>query len=294
MCIDITLLGFLLAISADKTPGGEAGGAFIHHEGLIFTECQINGTDALCLIDTGANVSAIDDDLAARLELVELRETQVLGTTGTASARMVKVDGMQVHGVEAAGIEMTKRDIRHGLTPGGRTLDVIVGFDFLRGRVMRVDFGGQKLTFPKEAPECRQWAPLKIEEGIPQVSFTVNGQVETRLRMDTGASIFESDDTYVNLVEDDLAKILAADPDLKSIGAVSSTGVGGELRMPIYALRSLRLGETDVPRPKAIIQPKQGYFSREGAVGFFGNTLLEGYSPVVLDYKNERLGLECR
>lgn len=288
----VVVCGGLLAPAA-TVQSESSRGSFTYHESLLFIDCQVNQVAALCLIDTGANVSAIDDDFAAQLGLADLRKTEVLGTAGSVAATMVKVNSLTIHNVESTALEMTKRDIQHGSTPGGRRLDVIVGFDFLRQRVMKVDYSAQQIVFEKDAPVCKAWVEMKLEEGIPQVAANLNDSTATRLRIDTGASLFKSEDTYINIVIDDLDKLLAAEPNLKPKGSVSSTGVGGELSLPIYELRALRIGDIAIPRPRAIVQAKQGYFARPNAVGFFGNNVLERLSPVVFDYGSGRLGLEC-
>ena len=267
---------------------------FVYHEGLIFLECRVNQMAALCLLDTGANVSAIDIGLAERLGLAKLRDSRVTGTTGTVPVAMVRIDELTIHGETARDLEVTRRDIQHGATPDGRRLDMIVGYDFLKGRALQIDFKNRALNYSPRGDECDHWLDMELDDGIPRVAATLESKHETWLRIDTGASLFATKDVYVNLTQRDAEALMRLRPDMQADSHLSATGIGGEVRLPVYRLESMRLGGLEVRQPFGIVQPAQGYFARPDAVGFFGNNLLEQHTPIVLDFRGGRLGFTCR
>ena len=284
----------VLAVVRSGFASDEQRGSFIYHGGLVFVEGRLNDkVVVLCLLDSGANVSAIDSRLGSELSLEKLRDSEVVGSTGTVSADMVRIDTLSIHGATVRDIEVTQRKIHHGATPGGRRLDLIVGYDFLKTFAVVIDFRGNEIAFASKTPKCEMVLDMHLGEGIPSIDTVLNHTHRTRLRIDTGASLFKTDVVYLNLTQKDERKLKQMGSGLTSKGAVSAVGVGGEIRMPVYELNELQIGSLTIPNPRAIIQAAQGYFSRPDAIGFVSNNLLEKYSAVVLDYRAGKLGLSC-
>lgn len=100
---------------------------------------------------------------------------------------------------------------------------------------------------------------------------------EVDLRIDTGANLAPSEESYVNLTQDQASRAgLSGAPQM----VFGATGTGGaQLELPVFALRELRLAERALQRPFAIVQPRVGYFARADAVGFLGNSVLEKVDP---------------
>jgi len=117
---------------------------------------------------------------------------------------------------------------------------------------------------------------------------------ELHLRLDTGASLFESEDVYVNVTERVWEELRRLDPSLAPSQYFTGTGTGGEVRLPVARIGSLSVGERTLARPWVIVQPAQGYFARPDAVGFVGNNFLEKFGRVTIDYPGRRLALEPR
>jgi predicted aspartyl protease len=267
---------------------------FTYAHGLVFVDGRIGTRDVLCLVDTGASVSAIDTAVANELGLEALGVTEVLGSAGTESATIVKLDSLSLGSQTVENLQPTSRDIHHNATPRGERLDVIVGYDFLRGFATLVDFEKQDVRFATDAPARCKWIDMDLGDRIPRVAVTIDGAHETWLRIDTGASLFTTSDVYVNLTQSDLDALRKFDADLQPQGSLSASGVGGEIILSVFHLEELQIGGIRVARPRAIIQPKQGYFALPNAVGFLGNNLLEKHGPIALDYRRSRLGVHCR
>lgn len=291
-----TLALTFVSLGVSFTTGSDAvgSGTFDYNNGLVFVRGQVNGSNgALCLLDTGANVSAIDTELAEKLGLEAIRNTEVVGTAGSVPAVLVGLESLEILGARVGPLEITRRDIHHGATPGGTRLGMIVGYDFLKHFAATIDFRRQRIALLDEPPRCDTWVPMDCGEGIPKLNVTLHGKVKSALRMDTGASLFATDDVYINITEGNWKEIQGVDPGLHPKGTLTASGVGGELRLQVVPLAALELDSLRIEKPFAIVQPRQGYFARPDAVGFFGNNLLEKFDPITLDYRSNRLGLHC-
>lgn len=275
-------------------PSAGQAAPFTLHAGLIFIPVVLNGTEeCLGLLDTGASVSAVSTVIAKKLKLNSVKETEVVGTTGVVSAKLRQLNSLTIHGKTVRNLRPTSRPIQHGLTPDGRPLDVIVGHDFLANLIIVVDFTNKRLAFVDRAPTCRQWSSFVMDNGIPRIGARLNDCCDTQYRLDTGASIFETEDVYLNITERDLKDLKESCPDLRPDHHLSATGVGGEIKMPVYKLEQIALGAIKIESPWAIVQPSQGYFASPNAVGFVSNNLLRKFDCVVIDYSANRLGFSC-
>ena len=95
----IAALGVALGTAGVSSAVAEShGGSFSYSNGVIYVDVIVNGdTPAVCLIDTGANVSAIDTRLAERLDLPVLATSTVLGTAGSIEVQNVRLDSLSIH-----------------------------------------------------------------------------------------------------------------------------------------------------------------------------------------------------
>src|SRR5690606_20693023 len=93
----------------------------------------------------------------------------------------------------------------------------------------------------------------------------------------------------INTTTSIFEKLLNADSTLKPITHLSASGVGGNIELPVYKIKIVLLGNIEVKQPFLIVQPKQGYFARVDAIGFFGNNLLEKFQKVSIDFINKKI-----
>lgn len=163
-------------------------------------------------------------------------------------------------------------------------VDGILGSDFLAQRVLCIDFPGRRLTLSEGPLEADAAAlPLELDLGIPRIQAQLD-DLPVALRIDTGASLFDSKDVYVNVTSALWEDLRRANPALEPAGTLSGSGTGGAVVLPFARIRSLQVGSTTTARPYVIVQPRQGYVARPDAVGFVGNNFLEKLGEVTLDY----------
>ena len=266
-----------------------------YEHGLIYLEMRVNGRPGvLFLLDTGASASAIDLAAAERLGLSIRGSAQVEGTAGTIEVQMAEVASLAAGEAEVRDLVFPAYDLGGLLAPAGRRVEGILGFDFLRHFAVEIDFERGQVTFATgdasgvERPGAVV-VPFRLDNGIPRFAATLGDGVETQLRLDTGASLFETDDIYLNIPQRDWARLRAANPSLEPERHFTGSGVGGEVRLPVARIEGLAIGPIRREHAYVIVQPQQGYFARPDAVGFVSNNLLEKFGPVTIDYPRRTL-----
>ena len=133
------------------------------------------------------------------------------------------------------------------------------------------------------------------EISVTRIELRVLESLDVDLRLDTGASLFDTKDVYVNIPSRVWEDLLLADPSLTPEQHLTGTGASGEsVRLPVFRLHALLAGESTIDRPFVIVQPRAGYFARPDAVGFVGNNFLEKFGTVTIDYAGRRLVLGTR
>lgn len=267
--------------------------SFEYYQRLIYLKVKVNNTDSLLfLFDTGANASAIDKQTAERLKLETVRTDSVEGSAGTLLMPFVQTRMVAIGRSAVRNIQMSKYDLSTSLAPPGKRLDGILGTDFLKHFVVSIDF--QNKTFSlfkkiKERPENP--IPFDFNNNIPSIRATINDSISTSFRYDSGASLFETSDIYINTTEAVFNMLFAHDTTLRPHQYFSASGVGGNIRLPVYQVHSVSFSKTTLREPFLIIQPRQGYFARPDAVGFFGNNLVEKSGKVTIDFLSKQLYL---
>lgn len=256
--------------------------------GLVFVAVSLgDGPPLFSLLDTGASASAIDG--ARARELPSLGTGEVMGTTGSMQVEMVEVGGLRLGSVELPVLRATRRDLGGLLSPEGRRVEMILGSDALAGFAVTVDFRSGMIEVSEDSREDdAEGVPMVLDNGIPTIAATVGG-VEMWLRIDTGASLFETEDVYVNVPTRTWEALRARDPELKPTSHLQGTGANGEaVALPVAKVKGARIGPVELESVFVIVQPEVGYFTDPEAKGFVGNNFLEKVGRVTLDYPAER------
>jgi hypothetical protein len=251
--------------------------------GLLFLEVERTGEKPLfALLDTGASASAID--LARSGELPVLEHSDVVGTTGTLAVETVRIDGLHIGDTPLPVLRSTRRDLSGLLAPNGRKVDLILGSDALAGRCVIIDFTSLRLQLVRGGEKGAPGVPMTLDNGIPTLPATLDG-IGTRLRIDTGASLFDSKDVYVNIPAPLWQALRRGHPALTPVTAFQGTGANGRaVDLPVAAIADSRIGTLDLARLFVIVQPEVGYFAEPDAMGFVSNNFLRKLGRVTLDY----------
>ncbi len=280
----ILLLTFNLNVHASVIP-------FEYYQHLIFLKLKVNSNDSLLfLFDTGANTSAIDQKTADVLNLKIIRIDNVEGTAGIIDVPVVNAKSISVGNSSVKNLLLTKYDLSTSLVPPNQHLDGILGTDFLKHFVVTIDFQNKEISLSKKVTNTLQVSfPFELDNGIPMVKAIINGKIPAFFRYDSGSSLFDTKDIYVNTTTPIFGMIEKADSTLNPVQYLSAAGLGGNMQLPVYKIDSLLLNTIKIKEPFLIIQPMQGYFARQDAVGFVGNNLFEKFKIVTIDFIEKKI-----
>ena len=162
--------------------------------GLIEIEVAVNGTAIRAVIDSGAQFSAIDRDLAERLDLPRTLTAPILayGVSGDPSlTHTVRLD-LALPGLAIPGLRAAALDLAEILAVTDRDFRLLIGRDVLRRSVVEADFplGRARLLAPGvyRPPPDAIVVPIRLERGSPMTSVRVEAADPVEVLIDTGAS----------------------------------------------------------------------------------------------------------
>ena len=277
----------LASVSGDST---EAATAPIHQaHGLIYVELERKGSEPLlALLDTGANASAID--LRCSDELPVLERSEVIGTTGTLEVEMVSLSNLRLDTWTLPELRATRRDLGGLLRLEDRPVDMILGSDAFVDRVLTIDFRADELEVSATSPEpAADSCAMVLDNGIPAIEANLAG-IDTWLRIDTGASLFDTNDIYINIPGHLWRGLRARDGKIQPTTHFQGTGANGRaVELPVAPVEDIALGPVTLERAFVIVQPEVGYFADPEAKGFVSNNFLRTLGRVTLDYCGELL-----
>jgi hypothetical protein len=248
---------------------------FEYSEGLLWVQVQVPQSvrPLNFLFDTGADVSVINSGTAKALGLKTGNRINVQGVhttmTGHWPAWLTAKAGNVVLPSEYLALDLSKlaRSCR-------RPLDGLLGADFVRGRVVQIDFASHQIRFPDEvSPTASNTVvPLELAGKSIYVSIGINGRERQRVRLDTGCA------TALQWVTADTKTFHQSDKP-----AVGLT----KLAIP-QAETTVLLGTTHFDRVPTGIH-HTAIFPDEA--GLLGNGLLSRFKTVTFDTKSARLVL---
>lgn len=266
--------------------------SFQYSQSLMFFKVKVNGgRDLLFLMNTGANTTVIDKQAAERLKLAPLRKDSVTGTAGREPVAIIRTKTIAVGRATVRNLVVTRRDLSKFIKCNGKQIDGILGTDFLKNFAITIDFRARKATFAHAAPfrKKKLFIPFKMVGDIPCIEARINDTFNTCLRYNSGASMNASRDIYVNVSPQQWRSLKAVNNNLSIDRYISGTGVGGDVYLQVAAITGIRLHGVYVNRPYIIIQPREGYFEQDSAIGFFSNNLLEKYRKVTIDFTSNKI-----
>lgn len=262
---------------------------------LLYVPVSINNHPPVTfLLDTGANVSAIDESLLKKFGLAITGDTEVEGTAGVSKAKKTRVGSFAVSGKSVKELKPTVQNLGGLLDPAGGQTVGILGNDFLKHFVVEIDYRAKSMILRDSGFGSGVSIPFQMDNGIPRLKGSLNGSISADFRIDTGASLFETEDVYLNIPTRVWNELTSREPDLKPSTHFKGSGVGGSVDLAVAQITSLSIGNLEIRSPYVIVQPEQGYFARPDAAGFVSNNLLEKFSPVTIDYAGRRLYLTRR
>lgn len=256
----------------------------------IFVRVALDGADAgWFLIDTGANATVIDTDVAHARHLASAGDESIEGTAGKTRATVYRLGNVSVNGATAIAVTGVAQDLSGFPAPNGEHLAGILGSDFLGAFVMRIDFASHQVTFSASSADSSTTGRTAIhfdtDHGAPRIPVTLDGHVAADFRIDTGLHGAYDDAPYVAVTGDVWRDLSRDHGNVITERQVNARGLGDDdVTLPVVRIDRLAIGGASVESPWVVPQEKRGYFANDDAVSLLGNGVLEHFSPVTIDY----------
>ena len=284
------LLATPAALCQAGKPQAEIPFEFVHNQ--IVVQVKVGGKGPFnMLVDTNTDPSAIDVATARELGLAVGDKGSPATGGGTAvntiyPTRLVNVElgSLMTRDVAAATIDLKKISERMG-----KPIQGILGFSFLKDRIVQIDYPNLKLRFFAESPYPRIQLsantvntiafPFKREDGEVMIDSVYINNEKMRAALDTGSS------SSFSLTPQAVA-LLKIEDQAQAGESGSSVGYNGEYESKQGILKSVRLGRISVESVRADFWlPKTGYDNRKFQVNI-GNGFFQDF-VMTFDFKNK-------
>ncbi|MDR3456524.1 MAG: aspartyl protease family protein [Verrucomicrobiae bacterium] len=254
-------------------PSSEAALPFEYAEGLLWVQIQVpeSARPLNFLFDSGAEISVINADTAATLGLSGGEKIQVQGVQSATTGHWPVKLAARAGSVElpAKYLSLDLSQLAHACS---RPLDGLLGADFIRGKIVEIDFLTHELHFRDQIALAKTDIdlPLKASRNCFCVPIRVNGHKKQWVRLDTGCV------TALQWV--------TADAGVSTKSEKPAIGLAG-LAIP-QTQTTVSLGGKQFDQVPTGIH-RLAIFA--GEAGLLGNDLLTRFKTVTIDTKSARI-----
>jgi hypothetical protein len=257
----------------------------------IFLEVTVNGVETFAILDSGAEMTALDAKLARAAGLSGSGAVTAEGTGGTAEVQFatgaeIGVANLALRDMTVAVLDLS--DLARRLL--GRPIPVILGKEVFNELIVDIDYPNRRIAFHDPARWSYQGDGIGVE--LPEladsrvVEISVEGSEPILASFDIGQgstlTLFEAYVEHSGLLD----------------GRPASTrrggGVGGEVISPVTTVRTLAFGGIefrDVPVSLSI--GARGSFDTVRTQGNLGTGVFSRFRMLV-NYRDDELYLEPR
>ena len=284
----LAYLGHAMAQTA-KAPV-EVPFEFVNNQ--IVLQVKIGGKGPFnVLLDTDTDPSAIDTVTARELGLqVGSRGAPASGggtetnTVFPTKLPTVEVGSLTARDVIAATVDLTKVANRIG-----KPIHGVLGYSFLKDRIVQIDYPNSKLRFYAESPHPRILSapntvntiafPFRREDGVVMIdSVFINGE-KMKATLDTGSS-----GTFI--LTPAAVEILGLEEQARDGQTEKSVGYNGEYERKVGILKSVRLGRLAIDSaPATFWLPGTGHDKKTFQVNI-GNGFFQDF-VMTFDFRNK-------
>lgn len=206
---------------------------------------RINGQGPFrFMVDTGANISCVSQELAQALALPAGREVQVHTIVGRRSRPSVVLDRLEI------GTRTRKHVAAPVLPMAGFDIDGVLGIDWLKGQRLVMGFAGKTLEITKSRREDsgkgRVVVPARRKSGqLTIVDADLSGR-DISAMIDSGSQFSIANNSLRRLVQRLDPKAGAAATTVGMISIAGERFHGEQLNLPFLRLGGLTLGNVPV------------------------------------------------
>jgi hypothetical protein len=234
---------------------------------LIVVQGSIGDRNANFLLDTGATISAIDRNLAERLNLAT-RGSQMVSFDKTLQVQWCVLPELVYGPVHATNTKVAVEDLRY-LRASGVAVDGVIGWDLLRQHSFRLDFANKRVVFGAVATTKGHSVLFRESSLCLTVPIDLDGR-ELWMIADTG-----------------MQGAMFYEPQLEATSYrrqafVSGHSVGGDVESQIALVPRLRIATQDLDRRVYVVRPPNSALLN-GIAGYLGIASLNA-NQVTFDF----------
>jgi predicted aspartyl protease len=263
---------------------------FVHNQ--IVLDVKINGKGPFkMLLDTDTDPSAIDTAAAQEIGLGvgEKAYPTTGGGTDENPSRLTTLNLVEVGNVSAKQVTAAALDLSKLAKQMGGPVRGILGYSFLKDRIIQIDYANLKVRFFVESPYPRiQMAANTVntiamnfrrEDGDVIVDSVFINSEKMRATLDTGSSGSLS-------IMPEAAALLGLDDEATDGETETSVGYNGDYQHKKAILKSVRMGRYSSEGVQAsFFLPKTGHDNKKYQVNI-GNAFFQDFL-MTFDFKNK-------
>lgn len=279
--IRAALAAAMLALTAPAS--AETAYPVEYSGGRIFVPVIVNGRPASGLLDSGAEMTVVDDGFAARAGLALEGSEQAKGTGGRVEARFAKGVNLAAAGIGLPARTVAVIDLEDvGARLIGRPIEVVLGREFFDAGRLRIDLRAARIaSLSRRAKPAGARFKLTTLHGIETFPASVEGHAPAAAHFDLG----NGGDVLIGKAYADRIGLTAPG---RIVGRRAGGGLGGEIQRDIVTLKTLRIGTETFTDVQAAIDPG------EGAADINIGTSILAHFLIVTDFPQHALWLQRR
>lgn len=241
-------------------------------DGLIWVKVSAAGSTLNFVLDSGAGSSVLSLQAARRLAIKLGSPVPVQAVEGLTTGYRVNGFPGTVGGISLKG-DILALDLQSASKECHRPIDGLIGQDFFRGRVVRIDFKTRRVSLLESANAscCSAVLPIRRLNDALCVPVGLNGQKPKWTRLDTGCD--SALEWAANLGGEKHMRNLSV-----GLAVPSGNSISADVQLGAEHIRNVRTG----------VHKKQMF---SGEAGLLGSGLLSKYC-VTIDSREMRLLLE--
>jgi len=263
----------------------------------IVVEVKISGKGPFnMLVDTDTDPSAIDSTTAKELGL-DVGSRGAPATGGgmqTSTVYPTRLPSLELGAVSAKDIVAAVIDLKKISDRIGKPIQGVLGYSFLKDRIIQIDYPNSKLRFFSESPYPRIALgpntvntiafPLRREDGEVLIDSVFINNEKFRATLDTGSS------GSFSLTPEAVA-VLGLDDQAQDGKAGTSVGYNGEYADKSGVLKSVRLGRLALESvPATFWLPNTGHDKKPYQVNI-GNAFFQDFM-LTFDFRGKMVVIE--
>jgi hypothetical protein len=260
----------------------------------IGLEVVVKGAPMYMLLDTGVDPSVIDlqsaDAVGLTVDRGEEGEAEGFGQGSGPSVFASRIDGLTIGHRSFTGFDALAANVESLSTHYGRKLDGILGFSFLRDKVILIDYPRTQLGILAQRADARtmtqgcraHWGlPLATVESYPVIPGFRFGDASGPVTLDTGSN------GAIGLYQSALTLPDVRDA-LSHTGETTHAGARGEVTSSSYVFnKAVGFGPFSLPSGQPVVLHKEPG-STDKRVANIGNQVFARMKlKILLDYRGK-------